>query len=74
MRCWVIERDALDGSTSLSEPTVPMIRRVYDWTLSLAGHPRALGVLAVVAFAEDSEGELFLISFYRERIYRIVAP
>ncbi len=48
------ERDALDGSTSLSEPAVTMIRRAYDWTLSLAGHPRALGVLAVVAFAESS--------------------
>lgn len=31
-----------------------MIRRLYDWTLNLAGHPRALGVLAVVAFAESS--------------------
>lgn len=31
-----------------------MIRRAYDWTLSLAGHPRALGVLAIVAFVESS--------------------
>jgi membrane protein YqaA with SNARE-associated domain len=31
-----------------------MIRRLYDWTLSLAGHPRALWALAVVAFVESS--------------------
>ena len=31
-----------------------MIRRAYDWTLSLAGHPRALGALAIVAFVESS--------------------
>ena len=31
-----------------------MIRRLYDWTLRMAEHPRALWVLAVVAFAESS--------------------
>ena len=31
-----------------------MIRRAYDWTLSLAGHRHALGVLAIVAFVESS--------------------
>lgn len=31
-----------------------MIRRLYDWTLSLANHPNALWVLAVVAFLESS--------------------
>jgi membrane protein YqaA with SNARE-associated domain len=31
-----------------------MIRRLYDWTLSLAGHPRALWALALVAFVESS--------------------
>ncbi|MEM9853296.1 MAG: VTT domain-containing protein [Pseudomonadota bacterium] len=31
-----------------------MIRRLYDWTLSMADHPAALWVLAVVAFAESS--------------------
>ncbi|MGI1661822.1 YqaA family protein [Palleronia sp. KMU-117] len=31
-----------------------MIRRLYDWTLSLAGHPHALWALAVVAFIESS--------------------
>jgi membrane protein YqaA with SNARE-associated domain len=31
-----------------------MIRRLYDWTLSLAGHPRALWALAAVAFIESS--------------------
>ncbi len=31
-----------------------MIKRLYDWTLSLAQHPRALWALAVVAFVESS--------------------
>lgn len=31
-----------------------MIRKLYDWTLSLAGHPRALWALAVIAFVESS--------------------
>ncbi|MEQ6247883.1 YqaA family protein [Sulfitobacter sp. HNIBRBA3233] len=31
-----------------------MIQRLYDWTLGLADHPRALWVLALVAFVESS--------------------
>lgn len=31
-----------------------MLRSLYDWTLSLARHPRALWALAVVAFIESS--------------------
>ncbi|NNE52267.1 MAG: DedA family protein [Sulfitobacter sp.] len=31
-----------------------MIRRLYDWTLTLAQHPHALWALAVVAFVESS--------------------
>ena len=31
-----------------------MLRRLYDWTLSLAGHPNALWALAIVSFAESS--------------------
>ena len=31
-----------------------MIKRLYDWTMSLAEHPRALWALAVVSFAESS--------------------
>ncbi|NBD29476.1 MAG: DedA family protein [Alphaproteobacteria bacterium] len=31
-----------------------MIRRLYDWTMSMADHPRALWVLAAVAFIESS--------------------
>ncbi len=31
-----------------------MLRRLYDWTLSLAAHPRALWALAIVAFVESS--------------------
>jgi membrane protein YqaA with SNARE-associated domain len=31
-----------------------VIRALYDWTLSLAAHPRALWALALVAFVESS--------------------
>ena len=31
-----------------------MIRRLYDWTLSLSAHPRALWALALVSFVESS--------------------
>ena len=31
-----------------------MIRRLYDWTISMANHPAALWVLAAVAFVESS--------------------
>lgn len=31
-----------------------MIRRLYDWTLSLSAHPRALWALAFIAFVESS--------------------
>lgn len=31
-----------------------MLRRLYDWTLAWAAHPKALWVLAVVAFLESS--------------------
>ncbi len=31
-----------------------MIRALYDWTLRLAEHPRALWALAIVAFVESS--------------------
>ncbi len=31
-----------------------MIRAIYDWTLSLARHPRALWALALIAFIESS--------------------
>ncbi|WP_085890823.1 YqaA family protein [Roseovarius litorisediminis] len=31
-----------------------MLRRLYDWTIRMADHPRALWVLAVVSFVESS--------------------
>lgn len=31
-----------------------MLKRLYDWTMSLAGHPHALWVLAAVSFVESS--------------------
>lgn len=31
-----------------------MLRRIYDWTIRMADHPRALWVLAIVSFMESS--------------------
>lgn len=31
-----------------------MLTRLYNWTMGLAGHPRALWVLAIISFAESS--------------------
>lgn len=31
-----------------------MLRRLYDWTIAMADHPRALWVLALVSFVESS--------------------
>ncbi|MEP6065552.1 MAG: YqaA family protein, partial [Paracoccaceae bacterium] len=31
-----------------------MLKKLYNWTLSLAEHPRALWALAIVSFAESS--------------------
>ena len=31
-----------------------MIKRLYEWTMSLAGSPRAIWALAVISFAEAS--------------------
>lgn len=31
-----------------------MLRRLYDWTMALAAHPRALLILFIVSFAESS--------------------
>jgi membrane protein YqaA with SNARE-associated domain len=30
------------------------MRRLYDWVIRLAGHPRAIPVMGVVSFAESS--------------------
>ncbi len=40
--------------TPSSPYPAPMIRRLYDWTLSLAASPHALWALATVAFVESS--------------------
>jgi membrane protein YqaA with SNARE-associated domain len=42
------------AATDPSSPDPHMIRRLYDWTMSMADHPRALWVLAAVAFIESS--------------------
>lgn len=31
-----------------------MLRRIYDWTISLSAHPRAMWALAAIAFIESS--------------------
>ena len=48
-----LHRESLDGNHSLWL-AIRMIRRLYDWTLSMSSHPRALWVLALVSFAESS--------------------
>ena len=34
--------------------SMPMLRRLYDWVMGLAGHKHAQWILAVVAFAESA--------------------
>jgi len=36
------------------DKTARMLKRLYDWTMSLSAHPRALWALAIVSFAESS--------------------
>ncbi len=57
-----------------------MLRRLYDWTLDLAGHRHALAALALVAFAESSvfpiPPDILIIPMVlaaRERAWRIAA-
>ena len=57
-----------------------MLRRLYDWTLALAGHRHALAALAAVSFAESSffpvPPDLLLIPMVlaaRERAWLIAA-
>lgn len=57
-----------------------MLRGLYDWTMSLAAHPRALWALAVVSFMESSffpiPPDVMLIPMVlaqRERAWRIAA-
>ena len=57
-----------------------MLRRLYDWTMSLAAHPYALFWLAVLTFAESSffpippEAMLIpMILAQRDQAWRIVA-
>ena len=43
---------------SFAQPGVPMLRRLYDWTMSLAARPAAEAWLALIAFIESS---IFLV-------------
>ena len=43
----------LDDATDVWSGAL-MLKKLYNWTLSMAEHPRALWVLAVVSFAESS--------------------
>jgi membrane protein YqaA with SNARE-associated domain len=42
------------GVTGQTEQERPMIKGLYNWTMSLAQHPRALWMLAFIAFIEAS--------------------
>lgn len=57
-----------------------MLRRLYDWTMDLAGHRHALAALALVAFAESSffpiPPDILIIPMVlaaREKAWRIAA-
>ena len=57
-----------------------MLQRLYDWTMGLAGHRRALSALAVVSFVESSifpiPPDVLLVPMVlanRERAWRIAA-
>lgn len=57
-----------------------MLRRIYDWTIGLAGHRRAVFALALVSFAESSffpvPPDLLLVPMVlaaRNRAWRIAA-
>ena len=51
--CTVIRRPASTPSIPDGEVT-PVLKRLYDWTLSLAAHRHSIRVLALVSFAESS--------------------
>ena len=69
LRGWYLYSDYCNGLVWAIEAETAASRGFIEPVLLWAGGPNA-----VVSFAEDSDGELYLISFYNERIYRIVAP
>ena len=69
LRGWYLYSDYCNGLVWAIEADVAVEGGFIEPVLLWAGGPNA-----VVSFAEDSEGELFLISFHNERIYRIVPP
>ena len=69
LRGWYLYSDYCNGLIWAIEADVAVEGGFIEPVLLWAGGPNA-----VVSFAEDSEGELFLISFHNERIYRIVSP
>ena len=69
LRGWYLYSDYCNGLVWAIEAETAASRGFLDPVLLWAGGPNA-----VASFAEDSEGELYVISFYNDRIYRIVAP
>jgi membrane protein YqaA with SNARE-associated domain len=51
---WTLTQSPAHGVPMQRNHGFQMIRRLYEWTLSLAQHPHALWALAVVAFVESS--------------------
>jgi membrane protein YqaA with SNARE-associated domain len=47
-------RGVYEGADPTAGPDSPMLRRLYDWTMGLAGHRHATAILFVVAFVESS--------------------
>ena len=69
LRGWYLYSDYCNGLVWAIEAETAVSRGFVEPVLLWAGGPNA-----VASFAEDSEGELYVISFYNDRIYRIVAP
>ncbi len=69
LRGWYVYSDYCNGLVWAIEAETAAARGFVEPVLLWAGGPNA-----VVSFAEDSQGELYLISFHNEGIYRLVAP
>ena len=69
LRGWYLYSDYCNGLIWAIEADVAVEGGFLEPVLLWAGGPNA-----VASFAEDSGGELYLISFHAEGIYRIVSP
>ncbi len=69
LRGWYLYSDYCNGLVWAIEADVAVEGGFLEPVLLWAGGPNA-----VASFAEDSGGEVYVISFHADRIYRIVSP